>query len=233
LELQQTHPVILSALQRFPIAEVEKLLRLLEVLIVRYQLIGGGRTGRLEIVAARVARAIYVKEITDSTGTRRVVSTADVFRESREIYPSDDTFEQQFAIANERNNQKAVYILRNLERERRRRDSSTNPGELDPGALTVEHVLPKSPNNLWASIIKVDSTIREDCTYRLGNMCLLTGRMNRDAARGAFDEKKKTYTRSELGITKTIAENDVWDRATIDQRQTYMAKLAIAAWRFQ
>jgi len=233
LGAQQTHPVILSALQRFPIAEVEKLLRLLEVLIVRYQLIGGGRTGRLEIVAARIARAIYVKEIADNTGTRRVVSAADVFRESREIYPSDDTFEQQFAIANERNNQKAVYILRNLERERRRRDSATNPGELDPGALTVEHILPKNPSNLWISIIKADSTIREDCTYRLGNMCLLTGRMNRDAARGAFNEKKETYTRSELGITKAIAGNDVWDRTTIDQRQAHMVKLAVTAWRFQ
>jgi hypothetical protein len=57
--------------------------------------------------------------------------------------------------------------------------------------------------------------------------------MNRDAARGAFEEKKETYARSELGITKTIAENDVWDRATIDQRQAHMAKLAVAAWRFQ
>jgi hypothetical protein len=57
--------------------------------------------------------------------------------------------------------------------------------------------------------------------------------MNRDVARGAFDEKKKTYVRSELGITKTIAENDVWDRATIDRRQGHMAKLAVTAWRFQ
>jgi hypothetical protein len=46
---QQVHPVMLSALDKFPDREVERLMRLLEVLIVRYQLIGGGRTGRLEI----------------------------------------------------------------------------------------------------------------------------------------------------------------------------------------
>jgi hypothetical protein len=56
--------------------------------------------------------------------------------------------------------------------------------------------------------------------------------MNRDAARGSFDEKKKTYERSELGITKSIAENEVWSRTMIDQRQAHMAKLAATTWRF-
>jgi len=45
---QQAHPVILSALNRFEPKEMAKLLRLLEVVIVRYLLIGGGNTGRFE-----------------------------------------------------------------------------------------------------------------------------------------------------------------------------------------
>jgi hypothetical protein len=48
----QTHPVLLSALAKWEAREVERLLKLLKVIIVRYQLIGGGRTGRLEISCA-------------------------------------------------------------------------------------------------------------------------------------------------------------------------------------
>ena len=55
----QTHPVLLAALARWEPEEVQRLLRLLEVVIVRYQLIGGGRTGILEIGCATVAAAIY------------------------------------------------------------------------------------------------------------------------------------------------------------------------------
>jgi hypothetical protein len=232
LGAQQMHPVMLAALKRFDAAEMQKLLRLLEAIIVRYQLIGGGRTGRLEIVCARVAKAICVGK-TDGPDERPVKKTADVFRECREIYPSDETFEPQFAIASERNEQKAAYLLKHLEIERRRRDRDKNPGELIPGSLTVEHILPKNPGNTWESILKADRTLREDCTYRLGNMCLLTERMNRGAARSGFEEKKEIYGRSELGITNKINDTHSWNRTTIEDRQKYMAKMAPTIWQFQ
>lgn len=67
---QQVHPVLLSALERFPQGEVERLLRLLEILIVRYQLVGGGRTGRLEISCARLAHRIFERRCVDTTEGR-------------------------------------------------------------------------------------------------------------------------------------------------------------------
>jgi hypothetical protein len=60
LSAQQVHPVLLSALGKFRNGELERLLYLLEVLIVRYQLVGGGRTDRLEIACARLAHRILL-----------------------------------------------------------------------------------------------------------------------------------------------------------------------------
>ena len=59
LSAQQIHPVSLSALDKFGGRELERLLHLLEVIIVGYQLVGGGRTGRLEIACARLAQSRY------------------------------------------------------------------------------------------------------------------------------------------------------------------------------
>ena len=70
---------------KFDPHQMERLLRMLETIIVRYQLIGGGRTGRLEIVCARVAQAIFAGEIADTAGKRKAIN-ATVSRLQRLIH---------------------------------------------------------------------------------------------------------------------------------------------------
>jgi hypothetical protein len=104
---QQVHPVILSALNRFSAPDVTRLLRLLEVVIVRYLLIGGGNTGRFETTCAILARKIHAKE---------VKTLAETFQELKDAYPGDDEFQQQFRVKQERSNQKIQYFLRCIDR---------------------------------------------------------------------------------------------------------------------
>lgn len=233
LGARQTHPILLAALSRFEPPEMERLLKLLEAVIVRYQLIGGGRTGRLETECARLAQAVFVKQVTDKTGTRGVTQASDVFREMRDIYPSDQTFEENFSVARESNNQKVVYILRSLEKEARLRERQERAAESEPGALSLEHILPRNPGDDWAPIMRSDPSVGEDCTYRLGNQCLMVAGENRDAAGRGFQEKKKTYARSDVILTRDVASHTKWDRVEIENRQAKMAKLAAAVWRFQ
>ena len=233
LGARQTHPVLLAALRRFDASEMERLLRLLEAIIVRYQLIAGGRTGKLEIECARLAEAIYNKQISDMNGTRKVLTIRDVFRECHDIYPSDPTFEAEFALARENNNQKAVYLLRRLEQEIRTREQQARAQENELGPVTLEHVLPKNPGQEWAPVTKRDPSLREDCVYRLGNMCLMVGGENRTFGRSAFDAKKVLYGNSTIRPTRAIAEYHSWDRTSIEARQSQMAKLAVSVWRFQ
>ena len=108
---QQAHPVILSGLKRLPVAEMQKLLWLLEVTIVRFLLITGGNTGRFESACAKLAHSIF-------EGAVKTASTA--FNELREVYPADAEFENSFTTKTERTNQKAQYFLRALEKEEQR-----------------------------------------------------------------------------------------------------------------
>ena len=222
LSSSQVHPVILAALNKFDVNEVDRLLRLLEVLIVRYQLVGGERTGRLEISCARLAKSIF-------DGKIKTASAA--FTDLSDIYPQDSEFQDAFKHKTERTNNKAQYLLNAIEIEEQRLAGHTAPAGF--GSLTVEHVLPKNPTNVWSKEIADDPSIVEDCVYLLGNMCLLTFAQNKSAGGSSFEEKKAIYGDSDILITKSIADIDTWDRKAIEHRQAKMAKLAASIWRFQ
>ena len=221
---QQAHPVMLAALAKMEAAEVERLLRLLEVVIVRYLLVIGGNTGRFETTCAIVARKIYAGEVNTAT---------EILQELRELYPGDDDFQRSFEIKQERSPQKAQYLLRMLEREARRREFGAAAEELQPGAVSLEHILPKNPGSEWDAVVNADATLEDDCTYRIGNQCLLTERMNRQAGRRYFPQKLEFYHASTLRITSQLAQYSEWNRSTIDARQKILATLAVQAWRFQ
>jgi hypothetical protein len=228
LSSQQIHPVMLAALSKFSTHEVERLLRLLEVLIVRYQLIGGGRTGVLEISLAKLAKAVFDGKAGDSV----VASASDAFREIKDIYPNDDDFQTAFRAKQERSNPKAQYLLRCLEMEERRLALPGMSQEEELGTLTVEHILPKSPGANWEQVVNADDALIEDCLFKIGNLTLLT-KVNKDLGTASFDEKKAVYGKSSIIITNQLAKQSSWDRQAIDHRQARMAMLAVSAWRFQ
>jgi len=212
--------VILSALTKFDAKEMPRLLRLLEVVIVRYILIGGGNTGRFETTCAILARKIHRKE----------VQTANyAFQELKESYPPDDEFQQAFRVKQERSNQKVQYFLRGIEKQARKQ---ANKGELEPGDLTIEHILPKNPGGEWSAVIAADPTVVEECANRIGNTALLSDAGNLKAGGKAFTDKRKFVEDSELITTTAIAKHGKWDRQDIDHHQAYLAKLAVSAWRF-
>jgi hypothetical protein len=106
LGARQIYSILLSALDKFEVREKEKLLKLLEIIITRYYLIGEGRTGSLESSTASAAKKIYDCEITTSRG---------VFDELHTLYSPDDAFEAQFKIKIENDDDKAKYVLRKIE----------------------------------------------------------------------------------------------------------------------
>jgi len=222
---QQVHPVILSGLVRFDVPEMQKLLKLLEVCVVRFLLIVAGNPGRFEPACAKLADDIYKKKIT---------STAAAFAELKAagVYPSDAEFENAFRMKSERNSQKARYFLRAIEKERKFKIKAKMANEWEPSVLTLEHILPKKPGAEWNITLAADKDLLDDCLMRLGNMCLLTS-VNKELGSLGFEKKKKTYVDSDLELTKELATIANWNRAAIDARQIEMAKLAPIIWRFK
>lgn len=224
LGAQQIHPVLLSALEKFGNRELERLLHLLEVLIVRYQLVGGGRTGRLEIACARLAQRIFEGQCISASQAAGIV---------KDVLPNDEQFREDFKTKQEKNTQKARYLLASLEIQARRANMGAGAAELDPSriSLTLEHVFPKNPGEEWEGIEDADPDFADDFTYRLGNLCLLTD-VNRALGNKNFDRKKGTFAGSNLLLTSGVAEYEEWNREAVESRQAQMARLAAAFWRF-
>ena len=220
LGAQQSHSVLLAALAMFDAGEFDRLIRLMETIIVRYQLIGGGRTGALEIACARLAPMIFEKKIT---------SAGKAFPELKDVYPDDDEFQAAFALKEETDNPTVAYLLKRLEKQERINVDGAKAKDLDPGAaLAVEHILPRNPTEDWTKIFP-DEDERGSAIYRLGNLCLLS---QDKLGRKKFELKKPTFAASDLHLTSDIAKQADWNFKAIEWRQAKLAKLAPSVWRY-
>jgi hypothetical protein len=189
----QTHPIILAALEKFTRDEMAKLLHLLEVIAVRFQLVGRGRPGRIESLGGRVAREIWEGKITRTVEVRAALE---------ELYIADDDFKQRFRTKVETDGKKARYILTTLERQSLLREGLTYVDELVPGNVTLEHIFPKSPQAFWAQETASDTKL-PGMLHRLGNMCLLP-EVNRALGNKAWPEKLEVFKKSRLRTTNTV-----------------------------
>jgi hypothetical protein len=224
LDSKQVRPVILAAIKRFNPAEFERLLRLLVTIIVRWQLIGEQRTGILEINCAKLAAEIWKSEISTASDALKTVEV---------LYLEDKSFQEKFAQKGDISNPKAIYLLKKIEQQERDAKKGASSRDLMPDrALTLEHILPKTEAPEWADVLNVDPKIVDDCALRIGNMCLLTGSRNREAARAPYLRKKQLYEETDLLTTSQAANYSAWNRDAIENRQQWLAARAVTVWRF-
>jgi hypothetical protein len=219
---RQMRPITLAAIENFSPSQFEKLVRRLVVATFRYQNVGKLRTGALETSAAKTAKAIADKKAT---------TAAQAWNELKSIVPNDEDFQLAFARYSESTAKVAKYVLAQLEIEARQR-ASGDFGELEPSAtLTLEHILPQNPGEVWDEVLKEDIEFT-DYTERLGNLTLLTAGSNKTAGNDEFSEKSKdVYEKSALLITKGIPEHhEKWNRDALRARQEWLTSLASAIW---
>lgn len=83
---------------------------------------------------------------------------------------------------------------------------------------TLEHILPQEPlaGTNWMAQFSAD--FRDEFTYKLGNMTLLTQRKNSAARNFDFSKKKPIYAKQKLPLTVKIGEQAVITEAYLRQR---------------
>jgi hypothetical protein len=188
--------------------EVARVLRSLSTLHVRHTLICARENGDFENVAFHVAKAIRRGDL--ETCEKRI----------RHLMPSDRDFEASFTEARVPRHHLQKYLLSELERAMR-----PNSDEIDVSArITVEHIYPHRPEGRkWRE--------HEEFIHRLGNLTLLSGRLNSKIQNATFSKKKPKYEESSMLMTKSLAaEFDRWSPGAVLQRQRQLATLAVVAW---
>ena len=139
----------------------------------------------------------------------------------RGIAPDDASTKTSFETLSITHNGSRRNLLKRLELKLRGTE------ELDianPERVHVEHVYPQKPLD-GEKIANHDRVVN-----RLGNLTLLSARLNQQIQNGNFDTKKTELAKSELVLTKNIAASDKWGIDEINARQKELALIAVEAW---
>lgn len=176
-------------------------------LFVRHTLIGKRANSDLENSLFRAAKA-----------TRESVPVDEVLRILRALLPSDSDFKREFATASLSRAGQQKYVLSEIELFLR----ETGEFIVAP-SITVEHVYPRTP--VFPRWVEHD-----DIVNRIGNLTLLSRRLNSQARNAEFDRKKPSYITSTISITADIAGEESWNVGAISQRQDRMAEVAVSVW---
>jgi len=106
-------------------------------------------------------------------------------------------------------------------------------GEESPARnhLTLEHVLPQKLTGAWEEALGDDAAeTHERWLHRLANLTLSGDVTNAKLGTGTFEEKRLTYENSPIGLTREIADEDQWDRETLERRAGGLAERVLRLW---
>lgn len=140
--------------------------------------------------------------------------------------PLELTEEEKQNIINQLNGN--IYHIRYMPRYvllRLDADLSEGAAYYDYAVISVEHVLPQSPNvdSVWVQWFPTPEE-RDKYTHCLGNLVLLSHRKNSQARNYDFDRKKEKYFKSRDGIsrfalTTQVLQESEWTPGVIERRQ--------------
>jgi hypothetical protein len=229
LDSQASLPLLLSALQNFPLDEFAKLCQWLLVFVTRYSVIANLDSSGLETVFFDLARQIRSMMAEEAGKAKSSVANCATHVKNTLIKnaPSDPQIRSaivKLILASD----EAGYVMGRLADY-----MQTSTKEVTINETNVEHVFPKSPEeNEWGG--KANHEVLEPYLWHIGNLTILGTRINRSAANREFSIKKEHYARkSELEITQRIAEHyDVWNVDSITDRAEKLAPDVLAIWSF-
>jgi uncharacterized protein with ParB-like and HNH nuclease domain len=211
LDASSLYPSLLSGFSVYLDEAIRiRLLNALLALYVRYSVIGGKESARLETLVFTLAKDL-----------RAGLTIDDAIARMREFAPSDNDFKATLASATVSRRGNARYLLKELELNRH---YDPEFALQSPSKVHVEHVYPQNPQpgQRWAN--------HDQAVNLLGNLTLLGKRLNNAARNGPIQQKQPFYRQSQITITRELGDVPNWTIQRIKDRQAAMAEQAAVIW---
>jgi uncharacterized protein with ParB-like and HNH nuclease domain len=221
MDLQILSPTIplplLMAAFNLDVKEFKNVIRDCTTFIFRYLTIGEQESKELEKVFSDLAIDIRKKEIIKASQVRERLLKLDL---------PEKHFEAALETKDIKLNKVATYILRKIEQK------------LDPdqekfsNKITLEHILPKTPDEEWNKYLKENNMDHTNLVHKLGNQTLLLGKVNTKIKNQMFTKKTGEYKKSsKLMINKDLGNLKSWTEKDITQRQKWLTKQCMDIWK--
>ena len=220
LGYRQNRPLLIALSSFFTEVELRRAFPGLAALAVRIIICGKGGTGPIEKKYCDIAMSVSNSEIK---------TAQELYTALKTIVPSDQEFQSAFTTLTASNNNIARYYLREINTK------LTSPGNkygaeliVNPSEeqVTLEHIMPQTLSKDW----KVKEEVKKDYCKRIGNLTLLDRKLNSSAGNVPFEQKKALFSKSDILITREVAQAVTWGPEEIEQRQVAFAKIAIKIW---
>lgn len=189
------------------------LLKQLAVVSIRYNVICNRGAKEQEILYNEMTNKL-MKD--DYTKWRNLTDSLQA------VYPDDASFSASFvakAMSSAGDSKKVLFLLRKIEQQL--------GGEEPPLTLTLEHVLPASPDDAWQE--RFGRNNYEDAINRLGNIALLPSKQN--LGQEDFATKREVLGNSPYKINQHIALYEEWNMDSLQDHQKWLAKQARTVWK--
>jgi hypothetical protein len=147
---------------------------------------------------------------------------------AKRLFPKTPEFKREFfqmkMYGSGERTVKAKLILERLE------ESYEHKEEVNTEDLSIEHIMPQTPNDWWKSHLGENwENIHERYVHTIGNLTL-TG-YNPDLSNSAFPVKVRIYSESHLELTKSIG-GDKWTEKEITERMEKLFERANGVWPY-
>lgn len=186
-------------------------------------LTGSSNTGRYSRVYE------LLREIEHASTPEDVLSLSVL---TEDIDDESDAFENALDRSNfyrKGNYQWPKYILMRINGER---FDNTNSKVEYGSNVTIEHILPQTPNNdYWLSRFG-DERWRDDWTDRMGNLVPLDGRKNYKVSNKPFNAKYDEYfkKKSDFPLVTELEDHDEWTPEHLEERHERLKEEAREIW---
>ena len=216
--ISQPYSLLIAAYKNFSKEEFCKIFSYIDVVSIRYNVIGQRQANDQERIYNQIALEI---------SSQNIKNLSQIKEKLREIYIDDQDFKSDFMrkeIKTGQSDKKARYLLTRIEK-------FINSGfSIDESETTLEHILPQK----WESYVWWSNHDFEegDCSS-LGNMTLLDKKTNKDASTKTFKDKKILFLENSYKITSQICEFEEWNHEAIIKRQKWLSEQAAKCWKIE
>ncbi len=211
--IRQPLTIIMAAFAKFEPSEFVLLVKYLYVLSIRYNVICHESPGLQENLYNQLAVKVF-------TGELKRASAVKNSEEYKKLYPNDDRFKSHFEghrMPSRQSSKKIRFLLSEIEEKL---GHAVNYEQ-----VTLEHICPYNPDEQWYATFGEGANDVQD---RLGNMVLLA---KDDLKRADFDHKKVAYEQSGFALAVKVASFNVWNAASVNHYQAWLAEQAAQTWR--
>ncbi|MCX6005710.1 MAG: DUF262 domain-containing HNH endonuclease family protein [Chloroflexi bacterium] len=232
LSVTTAYPLVLFLYREISdIDERNRILKLLESYLVRRNVCRLTTKNYNNLFISLIKKLIKEKSEGAQISSASIGNILRSFTEETNRFPNDDDVRLAFkeSFLSNQNAREILYLIALYQR----RSTLVDVGKLSLLSYSVEHMMPVKWQENWeiADIDDNKKAIRNKTLKTLGNLTLVTKRLNSKLSNDAWEQKRITLKKySNLNITTDYLDKDKWDETYINSRAADISDLAVEMW---